>query len=65
MLGKLDCLFSREWKKKFDEVDNDEDDSLEFDLKNTFYFKPDKTAPLTGDEVITTVHPILMVRDGL
>lgn len=47
----------REWKEKFDLVDNDEEDTLKYHYKNTFIFRPDLSGPgLTGDEIITMPH---------
>lgn len=43
-------------------VDDDDDDSLEYRMTNTFIFRPDLTSGLTGNEVITTVHPLIMVN---
>lgn len=48
----------REWKEKYDLIDNDEEDTLTYHFKNTFKFRPDLSGPgLTGDEVITMPHP--------
>lgn len=53
---------SREWKEKFDMSDNEEDDTLTFNMKNTFIFRRDLSAKgLTGDETITTVNSLIMV----
>ena len=52
-----------EWKVKYDQTDNDEDDTLEFTLRNTFYFKPELSNGLTGDEIVTIGHP--GIRDDL
>lgn len=42
--------------------DNDEDDTLTFNMKNTFIFRPDLSKKgLTGNEIITTVNSLLMV----
>ncbi|KAJ6635575.1 Sensory neuron membrane protein 1 [Pseudolycoriella hygida] len=49
-----------EWKEKFDMSDNDEDDTLTFNMKNTFIFRPDLSKGLTGNEVITTVNSLIM-----
>lgn len=38
-------------------VDDDVEDTLKYHFKNTFIFRPDKTLPLTGDEIITMPHP--------
>lgn len=51
----------REWKEKFDLTDNEEDDTLTFNMKNTFIFRPDMSNGLTGNEIITTVNSLIMV----
>lgn len=51
---------SREWKEKFDLVDNDEVDTLKYHYKNVFKFRRDLSGPgLTGDEIITMPHPCM------
>lgn len=40
-------------------VDNDEEDTLTYHFKNTFIFRPDKSVPLTGNEIITMPHPVI------
>lgn len=48
----------REWKEKFDLVDDATDDTLTYHYKNTFIFRKDLSGPgLTGDEIITMPHP--------
>lgn len=43
-------------------VDDEKEDTLTFNMKNTFIFRPDLSETgLTGNEVITTVHPLIMV----
>lgn len=47
----------REWKEKFDLVDDETDDTLTYHYKNTFIFRPDLSGPgLTGNEIITMPH---------
>lgn len=58
-------IIHREWKEKWDMVDDDVADTVEYDMKNTFIFRPDQTLPLTGREVITIPHPLVMVNDLL
>lgn len=41
-------------------VDDDENDALEYRMTNTLIFRPDLSAPLTGNEIITAVHPLVM-----
>ncbi|XP_058061742.1 sensory neuron membrane protein 1 [Anopheles bellator] len=52
-------LYFEEWKEKFDTVDNEEEDTLTFTLRNTWIFRPDLSA-LTGDEIVTVPHPLMM-----
>lgn len=49
----------REWKEKFDLVDDDEEDTLTYHYKNTFIFRPDLSGSLTGNEIITMPHPCM------
>lgn len=41
-------------------VDDEEFDALEYRMTNTFIFRPDLTVGLTGNEIITTWHPLIM-----
>ncbi|KAJ6644521.1 Sensory neuron membrane protein 1 [Pseudolycoriella hygida] len=50
----------RQYKRKVNSEDNDSDDTVSFNYWNIYYFKPDKTAPLTGDEMVTTFNPVIM-----
>lgn len=50
----------REWKEKFDEKDDESVDALEFSLTNKFIFRPDLTLPLTGEELITIPHLVIL-----
>lgn len=51
----------REWKVKYDLVDDDEADTLEYSYKNTFIYDPSKNGPgLTGEESITLIHPLIL-----
>lgn len=56
------CFFlRREWKVKYDLVDDDEADTLEYSYKNIFIYDPSKNGPgLTGEEMITLVHPLIL-----
>ncbi|KAL7029807.1 hypothetical protein ACKWTF_006372 [Chironomus riparius] len=49
-----------EWKSKNVISDDDNEDSVTFDLINTYTFRPDLTHGLTGDEVVTVPHMMLM-----
>lgn len=42
-------------------MDNKEDDTVEYDYRNTYLYKPEKNgAGLTGDEIVTVAHPLLL-----
>ncbi|KAJ6644435.1 Sensory neuron membrane protein 1 [Pseudolycoriella hygida] len=49
----------RQFKRKVNSADNDIDDTVSFNYWNIYYFKPEKTLPLTGDEVITTFNAVV------
>lgn len=42
-------------------VDNEDDDTVTFDMVNTFVYRPDLTKGLTGNEMITIPHLLIMV----
>lgn len=44
-------------------VENDEDDTIEFTLQNTYIFRPDLSNGLTGNEIVTMPHLIIVVRN--
>ncbi|KNC20910.1 hypothetical protein FF38_00324 [Lucilia cuprina] len=46
-----------EWKDKYDIADISEEDAVEFNMRNTFIFRPD--LGLSGEEVITMPHPLI------
>ena len=49
---------NREWKEKFDLVDDEDEDTLTYNYKNTYIFRKDLSGPgLTGDEIITMANP--------
>lgn len=43
------------WKTNI--TDNDEEDTMTFTLMKKYVFRPDLSNSLTGDEIITTLHP--------
>lgn len=54
----FEIVSCREWKEKFDLVDDEAYDTLTYHFKNTFIFRPDLSGPgLTGNEIITMPHP--------
>ncbi|XP_011292727.1 sensory neuron membrane protein 1-like [Musca domestica] len=48
-----------EWKDKYDIEDIEEEDAVEFTMRNTFIFRPD--LGLSGEEVVTFPHPLVQV----
>lgn len=45
-------------------MDDEEEDSVTFDMVNTFIFRPDLTkasSGLTGNEIVTIPHLLIMV----
>jgi hypothetical protein len=50
-----------EYKTKYNLVDDDAEDTVEYDMKNTWIFRPDLSNGLTGNEVITMPHLLIMV----
>jgi hypothetical protein len=52
----------REDKEKLNIVDHEDDDTVAFNLKDTWYFNQDESGNLTGDEIITIPNVLLLVR---
>lgn len=44
-------------KKRVNQIEDAEADTLEYDLINTFYYQAELSGDLTGNEIITTAHP--------
>lgn len=46
---------------KFDLVDDNDADTLEYSYKNTYIYNPTKNgAGLTGNEIVTLMHPLIL-----
>lgn len=52
-------FFYDEYKMKFDLVDREDEDSVEYSMKSTWFFNPKKSNGLTGEEIM--VYPHLMI----
>jgi hypothetical protein len=52
----------REFKEKINISDHKEDDTVSFNPRDTWFFNRKESEGLTGDEMLTIPHPILMVR---
>ncbi|XP_025831744.1 sensory neuron membrane protein 1 isoform X2 [Agrilus planipennis] len=48
------------WKEKVDPIDNEVNDTLTYKGKMTWIFNKAKSAPLTGDEMVTIPHPLIL-----
>jgi hypothetical protein len=55
-------LCCREDKEKVNIVDHEDDDTVSFNLKDTWYFNKEESGNLTGDEIITIPNVLLLVR---
>lgn len=54
-------LYFREYKDKYDIVDNKAEDTMEYEYRNTYYYKPELSGPgLTGNEIVTVAHPLIL-----
>ncbi|XP_058792829.1 sensory neuron membrane protein 1-like [Phymastichus coffea] len=52
--------YFEEWHEKDNLIDRDEDDSVEYAIKNTFHFKAEKSEGLTGEEELTLPHVFIL-----
>lgn len=50
-------LFHSEYIWKNNITDNDVEDTMEFDVWRKYIFRSDLSNGLTGDEIVTTLHP--------
>lgn len=60
ILKEVGPFFYDEFKQKVNLVDREEDDSVEYNLKNTWYFNPSRSNGLTGEEEIVMPHIVIL-----
>ncbi|CAK9811125.1 Sensory neuron membrane protein 1 [Anthophora plagiata] len=60
ILQEIGPFFYDEYKEKVDLVDREEDDSVEYSLKATWYFNPSRSNGLTGEEEIVFPHVLIL-----
>lgn len=57
----ISYFLRREWKDKINVVDNKDDETMEYDYRNTYHYRPELNGPgLTGYEHIVVAHPLLL-----
>jgi hypothetical protein len=49
-------------KEKVNIVDHEDDDTVSFNLKDTWHFNQNESGNLTGDEIVTIPNVLLLVR---
>ncbi|XP_076247574.1 sensory neuron membrane protein 1 [Calliopsis andreniformis] len=59
-LQEVGPFFYDEYKQKVDLVDRDDDDSVEYSLKSTWYFNPSRSEGLTGEEELVVPNIIIL-----
>lgn len=55
----LKCWQFREWQEKVNLVDREEDDTVEYQIKKTWYFNASRSEGLTGNEVLVVPHMLI------
>nr|AMA98188.1 chemosensory protein [Blattella germanica] len=49
-----------EYKEKVNIIDHEEDDTVSFNVKDTWFFNQEESGVLTGDEIITIPHVVIL-----
>ncbi|KAF5291050.1 hypothetical protein FQA39_LY14483 [Lamprigera yunnana] len=63
VLDEVGPYYFEEWKEKVELVDNAEADELTYKQRITWIFRKDLSAPgLTGEEIVTMGHPMMIVN---
>ncbi|XP_053979000.1 sensory neuron membrane protein 1-like isoform X1 [Hylaeus volcanicus] len=60
ILQQVGPFYYDEFKQKVNLVDREEDDSVEYNTKVTWYFNAAKSNPLTGDEELFVPHVVIL-----
>lgn len=62
IMKKLNGWFPniREWKERYDIKDDPAKDTVTYTMRNRFVFRPDLSNGLTGDEIVTLPHLIII-----
>ncbi|XP_058800682.1 sensory neuron membrane protein 1-like [Phymastichus coffea] len=60
IVNEVGPYFFEEWHEKNDLIDNDDDDTVIYSPKNTFYFNPGKSNGLTGEEELMLPHIFIL-----
>ncbi|XP_011499318.1 PREDICTED: sensory neuron membrane protein 1 [Ceratosolen solmsi marchali] len=60
ILREVGPFFFEEWQEKTELIDREEDDSVEFSIKNKWIFKSEMSEGLTGDEELILPHIFIL-----
>ncbi|XP_076179676.1 sensory neuron membrane protein 1 [Ptiloglossa arizonensis] len=60
ILQEVGPFFYDEYKQKVNLIDREEDDSVEYNLKATWYFNPARSNGLTGEEELVVPHVLIL-----
>lgn len=59
-MEKFNRIICSEWKTRENPDENVVDDTIEYTMVDTFIFRPDKSSGLTGDDMITIPHLVIV-----